>query len=88
MTNEELSIHKLAMDAACGTIAILEAQLTSLSEAYEDLVHQVETQLFYLDAQETGPFDPTPLMLRKADNDVRKSLEKVKKLLARDEEHE
>ena len=57
---------------------------TPLQEAYEDLVRQVETQLFYLDAQDTGPFDSLPLMLQKADKDVRISLEKVKKLLAQD----
>lgn len=53
-----------------------------LQEAYEDLARQVETQLFYLDAQDTGPFDSSPLMLQKADKEVRISLEKVKKLLA------
>jgi len=57
----------------------------NILEAYQDLARHVETQLFYLDARETGPFDPTPLMLRKADNDVRKSLERVKKLLAQEE---
>lgn len=61
---------------------------TNLKQAYEDLARQVETQLFYLDAQDTGPFDSSPLMLQKADRDVRKSLEKVKKLLAQDSESE
>lgn len=59
-----------------------------LYKAYQDLLSKVETQLFYLDAQETGPFDPTPLMLRKADKEVRISLEKVKKLLAQGSEPE
>lgn len=61
---------------------------TELKQAYEDLARQVEIQLFYLDAQDTGPFDSSPLMLQKADRDVRKSLEKVKKLLARTNESE
>lgn len=78
--------HKLAMDAACGTIAILEAHLFKLNEAYKDLVRQVEIQLFYVDAQENGKFDPIPLMLRKADNDVRKSLDNLKKVLAQGED--
>lgn len=62
--------------------------MTTLIEAYEDLARQVETQLFYLDAQDTGPFDSSPLMLQKADRDVRKSLEKVKKVLAQGSESE
>lgn len=61
---------------------------TNLKQAYEDLARQVEIQLFYLDAQDTGPFDSSPLMLQKADRDVRKSLEKVKKLLAQGSESE
>lgn len=59
-----------------------------LKQAYEDLARQVEVQLFYLDAQDTGPFDSSPLMLKKADKDVRKSLEKVKKALAQSSESE
>lgn len=59
-----------------------------LQEAYEDLARQVGTQLFYLDAQDTGPFDSSPLMLQKADRDVRKSLENVKKVLAQTSESE
>lgn len=55
---------------------------TALMEAYEDLARQVEIQLYYLDAQDTGPFDSSPLMLQKADRDVRKALENVKKVLA------
>lgn len=57
-------------------------------KAYEDLVQKVETQLFYLDAQDTGPFDSSPLMLQRADKEVRISLEKVKKLLAQGSELE
>jgi len=59
-----------------------------LKQAYEDLARQVEIQLFYLDAQDIGPFDSSPLMLQKADRDVRKSLENVKKLLAKPSESE
>lgn len=55
-----------------------------LQEAYEDLARQVEIQLYYLDAQDTGPFDSSPLMLQKADREVRISLEKVKKLLVQE----
>lgn len=59
-----------------------------LMKAYEDLVQKVETQLFYLDAQDTGPFDSSPLMLQRADKEVRISLEKVKKLLVQGSEPE
>lgn len=59
-----------------------------IKQAYEDLVRQVEIQLFYLDAQETGPFDSSPMMLRKADIEVRKALDNVKKLLAQGSESE
>ncbi len=62
--------------------------MTALLEAYENLARQVEIQVFYLDAQDTGPFDSSPLMLQKADRDVRKSLENVKKLLAKGSEPE
>ncbi|WP_391558974.1 hypothetical protein [Robertmurraya sp.] len=55
---------------------------TAVQKAYEDLARQVEIQLHYLDAQDTGPFDSSPLMLQKADKDVRKALENVKKVLA------
>jgi len=84
----DVSQHKLMMDAACGEIALLQDQITALNTAYQELVRQVEIQVFYLDAQETEPFDSSPMMLRKADIEVRKALDNVKKLLAQASESE
>jgi hypothetical protein len=55
-------------------------------EATKDLLAKVELQLFYLDQQDTGPFDPNPVMLRNADNEVRKSAKYLKELLANSEQ--